>query len=60
MLGILVEREREREREREIPDEWCHVFIISHSEEDVACLELVDEVDSEEVGWEGEHVTKTC
>lgn len=60
--GMKGRRERERVRkggggrkaeggkeggEGKRPDEWSHVFIIPYSEEDVSCLELVDEVDPE-------------
>ena len=56
-LDPRQEGEREREREREGPYEWRHIFIISNSEKNVSCLELVDEVNSEEVSCEIVHVT---
>lgn len=40
-----------------IPDERSQVFIISNGKEYVSGLELVDEVDSQNVGWKRVHVT---
>ena len=40
-------REGGREGGRGRPDERCHVLIIPNSEEDISCLELIDEVDPE-------------
>ncbi len=39
--------------------ESLELLVISHGEEDVSLLELVDEVDSEEVCIEGGHVPQT-
>lgn len=41
---------------RGLPDQWGHILIISHSEEDIPLLELVDEMDPEGVGLEGDHL----